>query len=310
MIYKTIIKLRWLVVMAFLVSSVALSAPAAATGSNIITVHPALWMVKNSHNKTGGKIYLLGSFHLLPKNYRWYNGIIARSFTASDQVVLETDITPGSMAEIQRLIAKNAFFGPKDSLQNHLDGAHYRKLLNRAARLLKMNSSAVNRSKPWFIALRLSIAAIISSGLDPSSGVDKYIKDRALKVGKPVYGFETPRQQMLALINHPLDVQVSMLTDTLDKLDNFKRYIASYLKAWASGDPATMVKTMVDDMAKNKAMYQALLVRRNNNWFPAIEGYLNSPKITFVVVGAAHLVGPDGLIKMLRDNGYKIVKIQ
>jgi len=277
-----------------------------AGAADNITARPALWMVKKGESR----IYLLGSFHLLPTNYRWYDGIIRRSFEGADRLVLETDINPKGMAAIQGLIAKNAFFGPQDSLKNHLDDDHYRKLLNKTATLLKANEASVNRMKPWVMALQLSVAAVVGSGMDPNSGVDKYLQSRAKQAGKPVSGLETPRDQMMALIDHPLSVQVAMLTDTLDKLDDFKSYINSYLAAWASGNPDRMVKTMVDDMSENPAMYQALLVSRNRNWLPAVERYLTVGKTTFIVVGAAHLVGPDGIVRMLRDKGYKVEKIQ
>ena len=295
-------------IITFLFGLVVLSdgLPSSAGATDNITARPALWMVK----KDKSRIYLLGSFHLLPASYHWYDGIIRRSFEGADRLVLETDINPKSMVKIQGLIAKNAFFGPQDSLKNHLDEDHYRKLLNKTATLLKINEASVDRMKPWVMALQLSVAAVVSSGMDQNSGVDKYLQARAKQAGKPISGLETPREQMMALIDHPLSVQVAMLTDTLDKLDDFKSYINSYLAAWASGNTDRMVKTMVDDMAENPAMYQALLVSRNRNWLPAIERYLTVDKTTFIVVGAAHLVGPDGIIRMLGDKGYKVVKIQ
>ena len=53
-------------------------------------------------------------------------------------------------------------------------------------------------------------------------------------------------------------------------------------------------------------MYQRLLVDRNRNWLPKIEALFTRPGRTFVVVGAAHLVGPDGLLQMLKARGYTI----
>jgi len=53
-------------------------------------------------------------------------------------------------------------------------------------------------------------------------------------------------------------------------------------------------------------MYQRLLVDRNRNWMPKIEALFARPGRAFVVVGAAHLVGADGLISMLRARGYTV----
>ena len=53
-------------------------------------------------------------------------------------------------------------------------------------------------------------------------------------------------------------------------------------------------------------MYQRLLVGRNRNWLPSIDALFARTGRAFVVVGAAHLIGPDGLLAMFRAKGYKV----
>jgi len=53
-------------------------------------------------------------------------------------------------------------------------------------------------------------------------------------------------------------------------------------------------------------MYGRLLVNRNRTWFPTLDALLKRTGRAFVVVGAAHLVGPDGLISLLRAKGYTV----
>ncbi len=285
---------------------ITFSPPTAAETTDIVTAHPALWQVENGT----GKVYLLGSFHLLPKNYRWYEGIIQTSLENSGELVVETDISTNGLGEIQAAVAKNAFFTDGDNLKNHLDAAHYQAMLISAKKLMGLTEDMAQRSKPWFMAIQLSMTAIMSSGMDPESGVDRYLQNIATKSGKIISGLETPTEQMMALIDHPLDVQTAMLVDTLDKMEDFKAYIDHYLEAWALGDADKINQTMVADMAEHEAMYQALLVNRNKNWMPTIENHIKSGKTVFIVVGAAHLVGADGIIKMLRDKDYQVDKIQ
>ncbi|MCF6196858.1 MAG: TraB/GumN family protein [Emcibacter sp.] len=290
----------------FLLGIIILSPPAGAADTEIVNARPALWQV----TKGGGTVYLLGSFHILPKNYQWYDGIISRSFEDSDELVMETEMTPEATAGIQATVINNAFFKDDDSLKNHLDEAHYAKMLGYAKKLMGMDEAMAKKSKPWFMAIQISLVSAMTSGMDPNSGVDKFLEGQAKKVQKPISGLETPQESMNALIHHPMVVQAEMLSDTLDKLDDFKRYITSYLEAWASGDGDRMTKTMVEDMSDQPEMYQALLVDRNKNWLPAIEDHINSGKRIFIVVGAAHLVGKDGLVGMLQAKGYRVDKIQ
>ena len=146
--------------------------------------------------------------------------------------------------------------------------------------------------------------------MDPESGVDKYLERLADQEKKPISGLETPQQSMNALINHPMSVQSAMLADTVDKLDDFRNFVNSYLEAWASGDADRMNKTIIKDMAEQPEIYKALLVDRNKNWLPAIERHINSGKTIFIVVGMAHMVGQDGLVRMLESKGYSVKKIQ
>jgi uncharacterized protein YbaP (TraB family) len=63
---------------------------------------------------------------------------------------------------------------------------------------------------------------------------------------------------------------------------------------------------VLQDLKKDPQMYQRLLVARNRNWMPKLEALFNRPGRAFVVVGAAHLVGPDGLIALLQAKGYRV----
>ena len=71
-----------------------------------------------------------------------------------------------------------------------------------------------------------------------------------------------------------------------------------------------MEEFYIKDLKLYPKLYQSLIVDRNNKWMRNIEGYLNGSGNTMVVVGAAHLVGQDGLINLLRKRGYKVVKLQ
>ena len=282
------------------------SGAAGAQETDIVHVKPALWLVEKEDSKT----YFLGSFHLLPKNYRWYSGKIQQSFESADEVVLETVLTPQATAEIQGIVIKNGFFADGNTLKNHLDATRYDKMLIYAKKFMGQEEAAAQKMKPWFMAVNLSLLAVMSHGMDPNSGVDKFLEGLARTDKKILSGLETPAEQMAALTDHPLNVQSAMLSETLDQLDNFKTIMNNYLAAWGSGDGVRIGQTMLNDMKKYQGMYDALLVQRNKNWIPALEAHIKSGKTTLVVVGAAHLVGPDSVLRMLQDKGYKVEKIQ
>jgi uncharacterized protein YbaP (TraB family) len=76
--------------------------------------------------------------------------------------------------------------------------------------------------------------------------------------------------------------------------------------AWKAGDVGTLERLLVGEMREIPELYRRLLVERNQTWLPRVEDCVTRHAPCFVVVGAAHLVGPDSLIALLRARGYKV----
>jgi len=266
---------------------------------------PALWLAE----KDQSKVYFLGSFHLLPPELQWYSDKIKAAFESADEVVLETVLTPQAQQEIQGMVLANMAMPPGETLAEYMKPEELDKLAVLAAPL-GLGPDQLNGARPWFLALQLSITSIINNGFDPEAGVDKKLEKAAFKAGKTVSGLETSKDQMNALINHPLELQARMLADTVDKMADFEVYMDSYLNAWSSGDTQQIADTMVAEMKVYLPMYEALLVNRNKKWLPRIEFLLNKQQTTMIIVGTAHLVGEDSVIKMLEDKGYVFKRVQ
>ena len=79
--------------------------------------------------------------------------------------------------------------------------------------------------------------------------------------------------------------------------------------AWRRGDATTIERDLVRALQKYPAAYQSLIVERNHNWMPQLEQCLTRTTPCMVVVGAAHLVGPDGLLTLLQRKGYRIEQL-
>ena len=78
------------------------------------------------------------------------------------------------------------------------------------------------------------------------------------------------------------------------------------LEAWAEGDTAGLEKLLLASMKSSPELYQRMLVDRNASWVPQVEACITARTSCFVVVGAAHLIGDDSLVAMLRKKGYKV----
>jgi uncharacterized protein YbaP (TraB family) len=101
-------------------------------------------------------------------------------------------------------------------------------------------------------------------------------------------------------------LQEQLLRSSLSEADTARNSLKTIVTAWQRGDSATLEKTLLSDFTEYPAAYRSLIVERNNNWIPQIDACLARAKPCMVVVGAAHLVGPDGLLTLLQRKGYKI----
>jgi uncharacterized protein YbaP (TraB family) len=179
--------------------------------------------------------------------------------------------------------------------------------LGKAAQLagLPGGTTALQPMKPWLAALTLAVAPLMKAGLDPAAGVDKQLQAQMTRAGKPVHGLETAEQQIRFLADLPEPLQIAFLRDTLRDVEKDKAELLSLIDAWKRGNVAAIAKLENDELkTKEPALYQKLLVQRNQDWAARIKDMLRQPGTTvFVAVGAAHLAGPDSVQAQLAKIG-------
>ena len=100
-------------------------------------------------------------------------------------------------------------------------------------------------------------------------------------------------------------LQESLVVETLRGTETEISQIRTLMAAWKGGDAAGLERILLDGTKESPQIYQALFVDRNKRWVPKIEACLAKARC-MVVVGAGHMVGPDGLIDMLSKRGYTV----
>jgi hypothetical protein len=161
------------------------------------------------------------------------------------------------------------------------------------------------RFEPWAVALTIMGVELQSTGFTGDLGVDVHFSGRAANESKEVAGLETIEDQLSIFDSMSPQTQEEFLKQTLDGRDQTSAMLKDLASAWRRGDAKTLEKLAITQMKSDSVLYREMLVDRNSAWMPKIEEYLNtSGRRYLVVVGAAHLVGPDGLLAMLRAKGY------
>ena len=164
----------------------------------------------------------------------------------------------------------------------------------------------LEKFKPGLLISTLQILVFQSMGFTPQ-GVDAFFHTRAVADGKAEGQLETVQEQIgfIAAMGEGNDSEFILLS--LKDLTETGNVIDGMIGAWRSGDAQGLSELFVEDMkVEAPALYDTLLLERNLKWIPQIHRMLQDADTEFVLVGAAHIVGENGLLDLLSQEGYEI----
>src|SRR3954471_6489781 len=256
----------------------------------------------------GGTIYLMGSIHVMSESFYPLNPVLEAAFKDSDLLVEEVDLNEMLDPMAQMSILTRGMLPSNQSLDKVLSPATL-TLVKKALGDLGTAGGPLMRFKPWMLAITLQGMELMKSGFDPALGLDQHFFDQARDRGTAVQGLETVEFQISRFDSMSMEQQDRMLAETLKELATETATVGKLGDAWKSGDVPAIERIALADLKSDPLMYQRLLVERNQNWMPKIEALFTRSGRALVVVGAAHLVGPDGLLAMLRAKGYTVEQL-
>jgi uncharacterized protein YbaP (TraB family) len=277
-----------------------------------------LWFAAGVHGQTrsfmwkvegpaGAVAYLLGSLHVLTPEWYPLNATINKAFEGSKVLVEEIDIAEASDPTQMMSALMKAMLTDGKTLDKVIAPDVYAEVKKRAEQI-GMPMMAVNRMKPWLVAITLMAPTLQAAGFKPELGVDRHFYDRAVASNMQRQSLETMQYQLDRFDELSLPLQEALLKSTLTDLDIEVRSVKEMAEAWGFGNVAAIEKLTLASMKESPELYNRLLVERNNNWMPHVENCIKQNAGCFIVVGAAHLVGPDGLPTLLQKKGYKVTQ--
>ena len=146
--------------------------------------------------------------------------------------------------------------------------------------------------------------------LDPGNLIDVAIQKRGRALGKRIDGLESVEDQTSVLFGAPLTEQAEELVDFCRKDDKFVDGSKQLHDAYRAQDLAAIEEIVFDtEVGMDVADMDRLSYERNRKWMDKITQTLPVQRV-LVAVGAAHLVGEQGLIALLRAQGYTVEPVQ
>jgi uncharacterized protein len=247
-------------------------------------------------------IYLLGSVHLLSPDAAKLPATVDSAFAKSKVVAFETSLDTVQM-RAQELLGR-AQYKNGATLRSSLSAptlAHVDSML----RGYGLSLDQVNAFKPWFVSLIMSQLVMQKANFKADLGVDMQLNARAKSVGKSVIGLEPVDFQLGLFDTIAPEDQEKMLMQA-EGPDSTMHQLMFIKDAWLEGNTGKLDSLLNSRMGRSASLFAKLVTDRNKSWIPKIEQLANGKDDALVVVGAAHLVGKEGVLELLRAKGYTI----
>ena len=180
------------------------------------------------------------------------------------------------------------------------------KMLAKYFESMGINVEQFSSFKPGFIVSIMALIELQQSGIS-GEGVDVYFEELATKESKKIDYLETAEFQFKMLSALGEGYEDDFIKANIELNSDFTAFFQNTLDAWRSGN-AKGLEALINTAAieSDAKSYDALFTQRNINWIPKIEALFNNKNKEFVLVGAGHLFGKDGLLTLLKSKGYKI----
>jgi uncharacterized protein YbaP (TraB family) len=262
-----------------------------------------LWEIQSEK----GNSYLFGSVHLLKKEHYPLKKVIEDSFDQSDVLVLEIDLSGDNLLKAGMYLLQKGQYPEGETLKDNISEKTY-QLLEDKAKTMEMNLEWLNGWKPWMAALHILERKLIHLGYTPGHGVDFYFLNKSIGK-KEIQGLETIELQVGLFENFSKDESEKFLLSTIMEADQLEKEMDKMIAAWSTGDVEKMEKTMaetIQEYPELEAFYKKLNDDRNVKMVEKIVSLLKTDKKYFIVVGAAHMIGKNGLVQLLKNKGYKV----
>jgi len=256
-------------------------------------------------------LYLFGSIHTANAEMYPLNPTIEKAFDEVDTLILELALTPETQAKAARLSLLKGTYPEGETLEANLSEAA-REKLKAYLEPRGLTPAAVNNMRPWFVQLMLAMQEYLRLGYDPALGLDLYFHAKATEQGKKVVSLESVEEQMEVLAGASAEVQALALVETLENLPRVKDIIGRMVDAWKAGDAEGLHRIVEEERSENpklKAYEKKLIEDRNVTMAARLEEYLKTEGTYFAVVGAAHLVGPKGIVRLLEEKKYAVEQL-
>jgi uncharacterized protein YbaP (TraB family) len=262
-----------------------------------------LWKV--SGNGLQKPSYILGTHHAASKdicdNISGFND----AYASIEQVYGEVDTKEMNSAATQIKMMPHMKMPKGQTLSSLYTEEQLKKIDDYITPLLGMGVNAFDKIKPAVLSasIQLTIIMKIYPEFDPAKGIDSQMQTMARKDKKSALGLETVDFQVDLLYNSPLEEQAAELLEMVEEGQEAEKMIIDLTNRYLKQDLPGLWELMQKDSEPEEL--EKLIYSRNRNWIAQMKDIMPQTPTMFVV-GAGHLPGEQGVIRLLEQTGYKL----
>jgi len=271
-----------------------------------------MWKVTGGDAK--GESYLFGTHHVAPVS-------VLDSTPGFDQAIQRVDAMYGEIvmnaadsAVMQQKMMAYAM-APSDSTLSKVLSPAQIDSVNAVLSKYTMgmvNASQLEMMKPAIVNTQLAMlqSVVAFPEFNPAQQLDQTIQVKSAAAGKAVRGLESIDRQLEILLGDPISTQAADLMETIAKDDKAVEFAQKLADAYNDGDLERIAALMFDPQWGISAEdADRMLYSRNRDWVKQLREILPRESV-LVAVGIGHLIGDEGLIKLLRDSGYTVKEVR
>ena len=274
---------------------------------NIAETDPSnVWLVESDTTS----LYLIGSIHVLKPTMFPLPWVYDDAYAKADQIAAELNIL--LMTDPQRQAALQNLALTDEKAQKKNMPRDTKRALKRFVKSQGATIDPFYRLLPIITATQIDLLTTAALGYTGNAGFETHYARRASADGKPIIELEDPVEAMSVLTNLPMDIQYAALSDTLNNIEGSAEVYAQTLQLWIQSDAEALYDFSVGLLRRVPELQgfeRAFLDDRNHTMATSLLPLLKSDKVTTAMVGAAHLGGEQGILNLLRAQGYQPVQL-
>ncbi len=267
-----------------------------------------VWRASNA----GETVWLAGSIHLGKADFYPLPEAFDRGFQLAEHLAVEVRPDGNGKATATRLLAEKSALDPRTPLPDILPPDVFGALQQwMAAR--NVPAIAFADKEPWFISMSISLMDWQSRGYSPQWGVERHFLSRADARGMTVHELETIDFQYSIFDDMPISEQALLLEQSLSDSSEIDEITTQMINAWKSGNGTLIAEISTKPIADRPGLaplLDRLLTQRNRSLATSAQQLAAQlDGSIFVLVGAAHLPGTDGMVELFRQDGWTVQQL-